>query len=105
MSRAARSTDVCARYGGEEFALLLPGADAATAQAVAARVHAEVAREQLPHPSSPVGDMVTVSLGVSSLTPLEEQKEESQMLVRQTDSALYAAKAAGRNRTYLFSEP
>jgi len=104
MSRAARSTDVCARYGGEEFALLLPGADAATAQAVAARVHAEVAREQLPHPSSPVGDMVTVSLGVSSLTPLEEQKEESQRLVRQTDSALYAAKAAGRNRTCVYGQ-
>ena len=104
MSRAARSTDVCARYGGEEFALLLPGADAATAQAVAARVHAEVAREQLPHPSSPVGDMVTVSLGVSSLTPLEEQEEESQMLVRQTDSALYAAKAAGRNRTCVYGQ-
>ena len=102
MSRAARSTDVCARYGGEEFALLLPGADAATAQAVAARVHAEVARERMPHPSSPVGDMVTVSLGVSSLTPHEEQKEESQMLVRQTDSALYAAKAAGRNRTCVY---
>ena len=104
MSRAARSTDVCARYGGEEFALLLPGADAATAQAVAARVHAEVAREQLPHPSSPVGDLVTVSLGVSSLTPLEKQKEESQMLVRQTDSALYAAKAAGRNRTCVYGQ-
>ena len=104
MSRAARSTDVCARYGGEEFALLLPGADAATAQSVAARVHAEVAREQLPHPSSPVGDMVTVSLGVSSLTPLEEQKEESQLLVRQTDSALYAAKAAGRNRTCVYGQ-
>lgn len=104
MSRAARSTDVCARYGGEEFALLLPGADAATAQAVAARVHAEVAREQLPHPSSQVGDMVTVSLGVSSLTPLEEQEEESQMLVRQTDSALYAAKAAGRNRTCVYGQ-
>ena len=74
------------------------------AQAVAARVHAEVAREQLPHPSSPVGDMVTVSLGVSSLTPLEEQKEESQMLVRQTDSALYAAKAAGRNRTCVYGQ-
>ena len=104
MSRAARATDVCARYGGEEFALLLPGADDATAQAVAARVHAEVAREQLPHPSSPVGDMVTVSLGVSSLTPLEEQKEESQMLVRQTDSALYAAKTSGRNRTCVYGQ-
>ena len=104
MSRAARSTDVCARYGGEEFALLLPGADAATAQAVAARVHAEVARERMPHPSSPAGDMVTVSLGVSSLAPLEEQKKESQMLVRQTDSALYAAKAAGRNRTCVYGQ-
>lgn len=102
MSRAARSTDVCARYGGEEFALLLPCADAPTALAVAARVHAEVAREQLPHPSSPVGSMVTVSLGVSSITPAAGQEDGSQLLVRQTDSALYAAKAAGRNRTSVY---
>lgn len=99
MSRAARSTDVCARYGGEEFALLLPGADAAKAQAVAARVHAEVAREQLPHPASPVSTFVTVSLGVSSITPNPDQDIESHTLVRQTDAALYEAKASGRNRT------
>lgn len=104
MSRAARSTDVCARYGGEEFALLLPGADAATAQAVAARVHAEVAREQLPHPASPVSTFVTVSLGVSSITPPQDQEAESNVLVRQTDSALYEAKAAGRNRTRVYGQ-
>ena len=104
MSRAARSTDVCARYGGEEFALLLPGADAATAQSVAARVHAEVAREQLPHPASPVSTFVTVSLGVSSLTPPPGQNAESNTLVRQTDTALYEAKAAGRNRTRVFGQ-
>ena len=104
MSRAARSTDVCARYGGEEFALLLPGADAATAQSVAARVHAEVAREQLPHPASPVSTFVTVSLGVSSLTPHPGQNAESNTLVRQTDTALYEAKAAGRNRTRVFGQ-
>lgn len=104
MSRAARSTDVCARYGGEEFALLLPGADTATAQSVAARVHAEVAREQLPHPASPVSTFVTVSLGVSSLTPPPGQNAESNTLVRQTDTALYEAKAAGRNRTRVFGQ-
>ena len=104
MSRAARSTDVCARYGGEEFALLLPGADTATAQSVAARVHAEVAREQLPHPASPVSTFVTVSLGVSSLTPHPGQNAESNTLVRQTDTALYEAKAAGRNRTRVFGQ-
>ena len=104
MSRAARSTDVCARYGGEEFALLLPGADAAKAQVVAARVHAEVAREQLPHPASPVSNFVTVSLGVSCITPNPDQNIESHTLVRQTDAALYEAKAAGRNRTCVFGQ-
>ena len=104
MSRAARSTDVCARYGGEEFALLLPGADAATAQAVAARVHAEVAREQLPHPASPVSTFVTVSLGVSSIAPQASQEAEGHLLVRQTDAALYEAKAAGRNRTRVYAQ-
>ena len=69
MGRAARSTDVCARYGGEEFALLLPGADAHTARAVALRIHNEIEREQLPHPASPVNGFVTVSLGVASLVP------------------------------------
>ena len=105
MSRAARSTDVCARYGGEEFALLLPGADAAKAQVVAARVHAEVAREQLPHPASPVSTFVTVSLGVSCITPNPDQNIESHTLVRQTDAALYEAKAAGRNRTSVYGQP
>ena len=104
MSRAARSNDVCARYGGEEFALLLPGADAAKAQVVAARVHAEVAREQLPHPASPVSTFVTVSLGVSCITPNPDQNIESHTLVRQTDAALYEAKAAGRNRTCVFGQ-
>jgi diguanylate cyclase (GGDEF)-like protein len=104
MSRAARSTDVCARYGGEEFALLLPGADAAKAQVVAARVHAEVAREQLPHPASPVSTFVTVSLGVSCIRPQPDQDIESHTLVRQTDAALYDAKAAGRNRTCVYGQ-
>ena len=63
-----------------------------------------MAREQLPHPASPVSTFVTVSLGVSSLTPPPGQNAESNTLVRQTDTALYEAKAAGRNRTRVFGQ-
>ena len=76
----------------------------AKAQAVAARVHAEVAREQLPHPASPVSTFVTVSLGVSCISPLPGQEGESHTLVRQTDAALYEVKATGRNRTCVYGQ-
>ncbi len=104
MTRAARSTDICARYGGEEFALLLPGADAHTARAVAHRVHHEIEREQLPHPSSPVNGFVTVSLGVASLVPGKDMGNDGKLLVRNADAALYDAKSAGRNRTHVYGE-
>ncbi|MFT4301543.1 MAG: GGDEF domain-containing protein [Desulfovibrio sp.] len=104
MTRAARSTDICARYGGEEFALLLPGADAHTARAVAHRVHHEIEREQLPHPSSPVNGFVTVSLGVASLMPGKDMGNDGKLLVRNADAALYDAKSAGRNRTHVYGE-
>ena len=104
MTRAARSTDICARYGGEEFALLLPGADAHTARAVAHRVHHEIGREQLPHPSSPVNGFVTVSLGVASLVPGKDMGNDGKLLVRNADAALYDAKSAGRNRTHVYGE-
>lgn len=104
MGRAARSTDVCARYGGEEFALLLPGADAHTARAVALRIHNEIEREQLPHPASPVNGFVTVSLGVASLVPGKDAGNDGKLLVRNADAALYDAKSTGRNRTHIYGE-
>lgn len=104
MGRAARSTDVCARYGGEEFALLLPGADAHTARAVALRIHNEIEREQLPHPASPVNGFVTVSLGVASLVPGKDAGSDGKLLVHNADAALYDAKSTGRNRTHIYGE-
>jgi len=94
---ARRSGDLVARYGGEEFALLLPGADAAEAQAVAQLCIDAVDAAALPHGDSPVAGHVTLSVGVASglITPAMVEPAE---LVQQADAALYRAKQAGRHR-------
>lgn len=88
-----RAGDLSARYGGEEFALLLPGTAGSEAMGIAERVRDSVA--QLALPGSCGAGRVTVSIGVaafSSHTPRGPSE-----LVHAADSALYAAKAAGRN--------
>ena len=91
-----RGYDVVARYGGEEFALLLPGADAYAARAVAESVRAAVQALGIENHGSTVGDVVTVSVGVCCAIP--EVGEGAESLVRRADDALYAAKRLGRNR-------
>jgi len=85
----SRSADVVARMGGEEFVTLLPGAQAGEAMAYAERVRAAFADDsegELP--------VVTISAGVSAaLAPVKVEE-----LLHSADSALYAAKRAGRDR-------
>ena len=85
-----------ARYGGEEFVLLLPGADLHDAQRFAEHLCRRVAQLAIAHPDSPVAAYVTVSIGVSAAQP--DDRRSSGSLVVAADHALYAAKAAGRNR-------
>lgn len=93
---ARRSGEFLARYGGEEFVALLPGVglDGAVNFATAC---AEALRDRrLAHPDSPVGEHVTVSIGVSSTEG--RWMSDSSELIRSADHALYEAKAHGRNR-------
>ncbi len=78
-----RSGDLLVRYGGEEFALLLPGACAADAAGVIERLRA----------ATP-GDC-KVSAGYAEW----DTRESAADLFERADRALYAAKAAGRNRS------
>lgn len=89
-SSAKRAGDCAARYGGEEFALLLPGASRSDALDVAEAIRRKV--EQIP----PNPAMLSVSIGVASMSPLVTMEWVD--LVEAADKALYAAKAAGRNR-------
>jgi diguanylate cyclase (GGDEF)-like protein len=91
-----RGYDVVARYGGEEFVLLLPDAGAEVARAAAESIRQEVLALRIENHGSPLGDVVTVSIGICCRTP--HLGDESDGFIREADMALYAAKRLGRNR-------
>jgi diguanylate cyclase (GGDEF)-like protein len=94
--QARRAGELAARLGGEEFALILPGVPPEEAARLAERLRREVEARAYAHPASPVARVVTVSVGVATLSadPLREARE----LVLLADGALYEAKRTGRNR-------
>lgn len=79
---------VAARYGGEEFALVMPGADAAAAAALAERVRCAVRRI-----AEPVS--ISASFGVAAV-PEDAAGADDVLLA--ADAALLQAKALGRDR-------
>ncbi|HVS30344.1 MAG TPA: diguanylate cyclase [Thermoanaerobaculia bacterium] len=92
-----RAGEVVARYGGEEFAVLLPDTDAESATRVGETIRARVATLAIPHPSSPTGGELTISVGVAAAMP-DGDEHNAPTLIHSADRALYAAKRAGRNR-------
>ena len=97
-----RSADLVARYGGEEFVAILPNTDLDGAIIVAEQIRRAIANLEIPHQNSEISDMVTVSIGVTSLIPSPDQKPST--LIKQADVALYCAKQQGRDRAIVFSE-
>jgi diguanylate cyclase len=87
-----RSVDRFGRYGGEEFLLVLPDMDTNSAVRALDRLRAIIA--DLEWSAFSPGMKVTMSAGVATLKP----DETSDIFLARADSALYAAKAQGRNR-------
>ncbi len=91
-----RSSDLFARYGGEEFVLLLPKADMDSAVEIAEKCRALVESLAIPHEGSDASDVVTISIGVATITPSSDAEPAS--LFAEADRLLYQAKDMGRNR-------
>lgn len=87
-----RSIDRFGRYGGEEFLLILPDMTAESAAQALDRLRAIVA--DLDWSAFSPGMKVTLSAGIATL----KAEETPDTLLARADSALYAAKAKGRNR-------
>ena len=97
LHEALRTKDTAARLGGDEFAVLLEGESSGLhASQIAERI-----MEGLQKPFTVGGTQVFVSasIGISCRSVADESAEE---LLRNADLALYAAKAAGKDRYCIF---
>ncbi|MBN1170840.1 MAG: sensor domain-containing diguanylate cyclase, partial [Micromonosporaceae bacterium] len=88
---AVRTTDLLCRYGGEEFALVLPNADPADG-VVAERIRHSFSAAPIDTDAGPV--LITVSIGVTNLAASDH---DLRTVLARADTALYQAKASGRN--------
>lgn len=93
LRRRLRPYDLLYRFGGEEFLLCLPNADIEQALQVLERIRRLMARlpVRVDHTQT-LG--LTCSIGLALMRPRERPMET----VARADQAMYAAKAAGRNR-------
>jgi diguanylate cyclase (GGDEF)-like protein len=87
-----RTIDRFGRYGGEEFLLVLPDTSTDGAAQILERLREIIA--DLDWSAFSPGMRVTISAGVATLRP----GETPDTFLARADSALYSAKAMGRNR-------
>jgi two-component system cell cycle response regulator len=90
---SVRSYDFVGRYGGEEFLVVLNNCNPAFGLVRAEEIRKAIAQRPVPSSSGPVP--ITMSLGL--LLSQEWGHRPVEELLHEADTALYAAKAAGRN--------
>ncbi len=93
---AVRAYDSVGRSGGEEFIILAPGCSPPELVTQAERMRAMIAGDPFSTSAGQIG--LTASFGVAGASMAGGENLERDSLLRAADSALYQAKAKGRNR-------
>ena len=96
LQKNVRDVDVVARYGGEEFVILIPDADERAAFFLAERLRENLAKIELDNLPQ-----ITMSLGMATYP---NDGTEIEDLIKKADTAMYAAKQAGRNKSVKYSD-
>ncbi len=102
MLASVRNYDYVGRYGGEEFLVVLTSCGSSNLMITAERMRVYVAEKLVETESGPIP--VTISIGLAAQHQASEILRP-EGLVRIADSALYTAKANGRNRVERLGEP
>lgn len=102
LRNSVRNIDIVGRWGGEEFVALLPKADAEAAMIVADRLRYHIDSIAVPSPrlrDNGIRHHITVTVSIGVATYLGHDPTITiQDLLHQCDSAMYQAKAEGRDR-------
>ncbi|HEY0636361.1 MAG TPA: GGDEF domain-containing protein [Pseudonocardiaceae bacterium] len=100
LTNEVRTYDLVGRFGGEEFVVLLPATSETETLHVAERIRRRIEELVIPLNGSTNGsaasfDALTVSIGIAAYPRHGDDRAE---VLHAADMAMYAAKAAGRNR-------
>jgi diguanylate cyclase (GGDEF)-like protein len=96
-----QSEDLFGRFGGDEFLIGCFGLDRERAQALGERIRAAVVERAQAQVATPMPEL-SISMGIAHATPASGYDMEG--LFARADTALYAAKRAGRNKVILEDE-
>jgi diguanylate cyclase (GGDEF)-like protein len=100
LANRTRVEDTVGRLGGDEFVVLCPDCDTDGAEALAQRFQGGF---EEPFVLSGRRIRLSASIGIATAGPSDSVAPRSTDLVRDADLAMYAAKAAGRNRIRIFT--
>ncbi len=100
MNQSIRETDELFRWGGEEFIVILPKQNHADALKVAENLRKSIVGLGIKHKKGDI-KAVTISLGVATHYPRDRKEDVKwENVVKQSDDALYKAKAGKKNCVY-----
>jgi two-component system cell cycle response regulator len=97
LKNTIRNYDQIGRYGGDEFLILLPGLDISNAPDIGERLRKAVRTEKIETEANALTPSISIGISVSNIS----SEQSGTDLIKESDKALYRAKAGGRNRVFV----
>ncbi len=104
LKQEVRSSDILVRFGGEEFVIIFTNTNCQNGKLMAERIRQRI--KQLTWIFQDLTVQITISVGMYCMNPGQSDPStemDIDRLIHYADTALYAAKANGRDRVELFA--